>query len=117
MNLQEFTDSLFNDSDTSLNDTLQQFVDRLMLRIFEYPALMSNLTGSKVFHDKNIVELEFNLIPVDEIHKVKDLIGQREVKVVKFYKDDTKPKLGFQINVADLHEPRTGTPLNAKTEA
>ena len=86
------------------NDTLKQYADRLVLRIFEFPSLMVFLNKVNILDDE--IELEFVLIPDDAIESVRNLIGPTgtDIKILTYTKNDQK-LTGIKIKPSGIREP------------
>ena len=76
---------------------MRVYVDRLLLRIFSYPSLLTYLQDVRI--DGNTVELDFVRIPDAIIPNVKKLIGVPS-KAFSFTKDEY-PHTGFRFTVKD----------------
>lgn len=74
-------------------------VDRLLLRIFENPSLLSYL--SAVGENEGKTELDFIALPIDAIESVKKLIGPVEVEVFN-YMVNNRPHTGFRFSLKQL---------------
>lgn len=74
-------------------------IDRLILRMFENPALISHLNG--IGKKGNLTELDFDSLPDEVIDVVKALIGPIKVEVLT-YNIGGRPHVGFRFNAAEL---------------
>ena len=79
---------------------VQAFSDRLLMRVYASPSLLSYLVNGGIRKDGSNyhVELDFKKLPDDVIHQVKSLIATPSVKVVSF-KDDHGDHTGFVATI------------------
>jgi len=79
----------------------QSYTDKLLLRIFNYPALMAQL--NKVNVQEESVELEFNLLPERIIPEVIKLIAIGKVQVLEYDNEQNRHHfIGFKIDLSDV---------------
>ncbi len=67
------------------DNELSTLVDKLLIMIFDYPALLTYFTNVNI--NNNILELEFNQLPIPIIDKIKKLIGDFDIEVLSYYKN------------------------------
>lgn len=97
MKTKEFAAFLIEDQeDRDGEEGIRVFVDRLLLRIFSYPSLMTYLQDVSI--KGNTVELDFMRVPDAIVSNVKKLIGVPGVKAFSFTKDEY-PHTGFRFSV------------------
>jgi hypothetical protein len=92
----DFTKSLIEEVEPATSHEDVE-LDRLLLRIFEHPALVSYL--NKVGKGAgNVAELDFDLLPDSAIETLKSVVGPTKVEVFKFDAGG-KPHLGIKIDL------------------
>ena len=74
-------------------------MDKLLLRIFENPSLMSYLHG--IGKNGAKTELDFLDLPVQGVEAVKRLIGPTEIEVLT-YESEGRPHVGFRFDLRPL---------------
>jgi len=74
-------------------------MDKLLLRIFENPSLMSYLHGIGKNGEKT--ELDFLDLPVQGIEAVRRLIGPTEIETLS-YELEGRPHVGFRFDLRPL---------------
>jgi hypothetical protein len=80
------------DSDSGVEYYAKTFADRLLLRVFNSPSLMSYLRNVAVLDSHDPAgesgsvkfQLKFSKLPVEVIPQVKELIGVKNIQVVEF---------------------------------
>lgn len=95
MDVSTFSKSLIEDAKVDLNPA-QDFLDRVLLRIFNNASLLSYLDKTRVVDD-DTVELSFYSIPDESIDVVKQILNSNKIKVFMFSTDKFSPKTGFRV--------------------
>lgn len=96
MKISEFVDTLL---ETNIDDQdVQTTFDRLMLRLFNVPALIQYLNNAGIFKqgDNNYVQLVFSKLPDEILTDVTNAIGLGDAKVSEF-EDEGNVYTGFEI--------------------
>ncbi len=93
------------EGDDPEHDDLRAYADRLALRIFENPSLMSYLNDIQLDHEKQAVEMDFFAIPDNEVENLKRLIGidHADIKLYKF-RNEGRQHLGVRVLPYDLSD-------------
>jgi hypothetical protein len=81
-------------------EKLSTEIDRLLLRIANYPALCSAL--KRVGGKAPKTELVFSILPDEFIDRVCQLIGPVEIEKFKFVGDQQEPCSGFRFDLTPL---------------
>jgi hypothetical protein len=91
-------------------DTESLEMDKLLLRVFENPSLMSYLHGIGKQGEKS--ELDFLDLPLQGVEAVKRLIGPVEVEIFS-YTVEGRPHTGFRFDLRPLAELNTDEPASS----
>jgi len=88
------------------NDTIKVYTDRLLMRIFTVPSLLTYLEDVMI-NDEGKVELIFYRIPDEFIDQVKNIIGKSgnvDIETLVFNSEQGRAMTAFRItpkNVSD----------------
>ena len=97
--VEKFINLLLQESD--LNEKNQTEVDRLVLRMFSNPGLLTHIKDIRFLKDKDTVEIEMAIIPKEQITVIKSLIGPIKSEVFEYHKN-REPMVGFRFKSSDL---------------
>ena len=75
-------------------------LDRLILRMYSSPGLITHLKNVK-FVDDDTAEIEFAFLPKQQVPIVQAMIGPVPVQAFE-YKKDGEPYHGFKFKTSDL---------------
>jgi hypothetical protein len=100
--LNEIIDFLF---EGDKKDTSKVMMDRMILRLFSSPALISQLKNVALVerNGDQIIQLAFNELPKARLGEIMRLIGFRDIQVVEFESNGIS-HTGFEIKI-----PREGS--------
>lgn len=98
MNIDKLAERLVDQDRTDFDPVVGQFYDRLLLRIFGSPNLMSALHDTTARRDSGsyVIELDFRKLPNEVVPTVKQLIGDGKIDVVEFT-DTHGPHTAFKV--------------------
>lgn len=100
MTRRELARVLIEDVENS-DPLVQLYVDRLMLRISQTPALLASLIKSSSFENQqgHVIQLNFGKLPPEVIGGLRGVVGPGNVKILKFAKNG-EPHVGVEIIIS-----------------
>ena len=85
-----------------INDDLETYKDRLLLRLHEYPPYTQKL--QQVARNGGMLELVFSAMPPEAIPTLRDIIGPASAKIEfkSFQDSDGNPMVGVTVRPSGL---------------
>lgn len=99
MNAEQFAAYLVETEET--DPLLKNFLDRLLLRIFDTPSLMSSLLDVNIASDEDgfKVQLDFKKIPDEIVPSLRQVVGPYNTRALAFQKDGVN-HTGLEVNIS-----------------
>lgn len=110
MTIQEIANRLIENNDA--NQEARVFMDRLLLRVFSSPALVSQMRDLAIVEvdGKTKVQLDFNQLPERTYAEIIRLIGSGEEIKVLTYEKNGAARTGFEVTVPRLSDSAQSRP-------